>query len=71
MTKEHVFPGNVREKPLSGMAMTMQLRRMKRGDIAVHHFRSTFREWASELTTYPHETCKHALAIRISSRRCR
>lgn len=64
----HVFPGNARDKPLSGMAMTMQLRRMKRSDITVHGFRSTFRDWASEQTSFPHETCEHALAHRISDK---
>jgi integrase len=50
------------------MAMTMQLRRMKREDITVHGFRSTFRDWASEQTSFPHETCEHALAHRISDK---
>jgi len=64
----HVFPGNARGKPLSGMAMTMQLRRMKRDTITVHGFRSTFRDWASEQTSFPHETCEHALAHRVSDK---
>lgn len=50
------------------MAMTMQLRRMNRGDITVHGLRSTFRAWASEQTSFPHETCQHALAHRISDK---
>jgi integrase len=65
---QHVFPGNAKGKPLSGMAMTMQLRRMKREEITVHGFRSTFRDWASEQTSFPHETCEHALAHRISDK---
>ena len=48
--------------------MTMQLSRMKREDITVHGFRSTFRDWASEQTSFPHETCEHALAHRISDK---
>jgi NAD(P)-dependent dehydrogenase (short-subunit alcohol dehydrogenase family) len=28
--------------------MLMLLRRMKRGDLTVHGFRSTFRDWAAE-----------------------
>ncbi len=64
----HVFPGTAKGKPLSNMAMTMQLRRMKREDITVHGFRSTFRDWASEQTSFPHETCEHALAHRISDK---
>ncbi|HYN00304.1 MAG TPA: site-specific integrase, partial [Aestuariivirgaceae bacterium] len=65
---DHVFAGNAKGKPLSSMAMTMQLRRMKRGDITVHGFRSTFRDWASEQTSFPHQTCEHALAHRISDK---
>jgi len=37
-------------------------------DITVHGFRSTFRDWASEQTSFPHETCEHALAHRISDK---
>lgn len=64
----YVFPGNGLAKPLSGMAMTMQLRRMGRRDITVHGFRSSFRDWASEQTSFPHETCEHALAHRVSDK---
>jgi integrase len=63
-----VFPGYKAGKPLSGMAMEMQLRRMDRNDITVHGFRSTFRDWASEQTRFPHETAEHALAHRISDK---
>ena len=65
---EYVFPGTKAGKPLSSMAMAMQLRRMKRDDLTVHGFRSTFRDWASEQTSFPHETCEHALAHRISDK---
>ncbi len=64
----HVFVGNAHGKPLSAMAMAMQLRRMDRSAITVHGFRSTFRDWASEQTSFPHETCEHALAHRISDK---
>jgi integrase len=65
---EHVFPGNAKAKPLSSMAMAMLLRRMGHPEITVHGFRSTFRDWASEQTSFPHETCEHALAHRISDK---
>ena len=65
---DHVFPGAGRNKALSGMAMAMLLRRMDRETITVHGFRSTFRDWASEQTSFPHETCEHALAHRISDK---
>ncbi len=64
----HVFPGNAHGKPLSSMAMAMLLRRMGRTEITVHGFRSSFRDWASEQTSFPHETCEHALAHRISDK---
>ncbi len=66
--QDYVFPGQSREKSLSSMAMSMLLRRMGRTDITVHGFRSTFRDWASEQTSFPHETCEHALAHRISDK---
>lgn len=65
---DYVFQGTGSGKPLSSMAMAMQLRRMKRDDLTVHGFRSTFRDWASEQTSFPHETCEHALAHRISDK---
>lgn len=65
---DHVFPGNARGKPLSNMAMAMQLKRMKRTDITVHGFRSTFRDWASEHTSFPHEVCEMALAHTIGNK---
>ena len=64
----HVFPGLKSGSHLSGMAMLIQLRRMGRDDITVHGFRSTFRDWAAEQTSFPSETCEHALAHKISDR---
>jgi integrase len=49
-------------KPLSTAAMASVLRRMKRQDITVHGFRSTFRDWAAEETNYPRELAEAALA---------
>ena len=48
--------------------MAMQLRRMKAADITVHGFRSTFRDWASETTSFPHEVCEQALAHTIGNK---
>jgi integrase len=63
-----VFPGLKPGKPLSVMALEMVLRRMRRADITVHGFRSTFRDWASERTGFPHEVCEMALAHVISNK---
>jgi integrase len=59
---DFVFPGIKTKRPLSDMAMAMTLRRMGRGEITVHGFRSTFRDWAAEQTDFPHEVCEMALA---------
>jgi integrase len=59
-----VFPGTKHGKPLSDMSLTAVLRRMKRGDITVHGFRSSFRDWCAEsvANSFPREVCEHALA---------
>jgi len=59
---EFVFPGPHRSKPLSNMAMLQTLRRMGRSDLTVHGFRSTFRDWAAERTSYAGEVAEAALA---------
>eukprot|EP01037_Dinobryon_pediforme_P005931 gene5931-6001_t len=60
-----VFPGNRKGKPLSSMAMAMLLRRMKRDDVTVHGFRSTFRDWCGEATATDSDTAEAALAHTI------
>lgn len=59
---DFIFPGDRPKRPLSGMAMTMLLRRLGRGDITVHGFRSSFRDWAGEKTHFPREVAEAALA---------
>ena len=44
-------PGGGTGRPLSDMGMMMLLRRMKRDDLTVHGFRSTFRDWVKRRTT--------------------
>jgi integrase len=65
---DFVFAGGRRGRPLSGMAMLMLLRRMARGDLTVHGFRSTFRDWAAECTAFPAEVAEMALAHAVSNR---
>ena len=43
----------------------MLLRRMGRADITAHGFRSTFRDWAAERTTFAREVAEMALAHAI------
>jgi integrase len=61
-TGEFVFAGQKADKPLSGMAMEMVLRRMKIEDVTVHGFRSSFRDWCGEISTFPREVAEAALA---------
>jgi integrase len=63
-----VFPGNKPGSPLSNMAFLMLLRRMKRDDLTVHGFRSTFRDWAAEHTNFPNEVAEMALAHTIGNK---
>ncbi len=64
----HVFLGGREGAPLSNMAMIALLKRMGRSDITVHGFRSTFRDWAGEQTTFPREVIEHALAHQLKDR---
>lgn len=48
-------------KAHSDMAFTMQLRRLGM-NFTMHGFRSTFRDWAAEQTSFPAEVCEAALA---------
>src|SRR3546814_15949910 len=52
---------------MSGMAMTMLLRRMQ-VDVTVHGFRSGFRDWSAECTGYAHEVAEMALAHTIENK---
>ena len=61
-----VFPAP-RGGALSDMAMAQLLKRMGRTEITVHGFRSTFRDWAGETTTFAREEVEMALAHTISS----
>ncbi|TRD10912.1 DUF4102 domain-containing protein [Erythrobacter insulae] len=62
----YLFPGPQGGK-LSGMAMSMLMRRMK-VDATVHGFRSGFRDWAAECTGYAHEVAEMALAHTIENK---
>ena len=53
---------------LSDMSISAVLRRMNRGDITVHGFRSTFRDWAGESTAHPREVIEHALAHQLKDK---
>ena len=65
---DFVFPGQKPGKPLSVMALEMVLRRMKIDNATVHGFRSGFRDWAAESTSFPNEVCEAALAHVIENK---
>ena len=50
------------------MGMTMLLRRMDRGDLTVHGFRSTFSDWVAEQTNFPAEVREMALAHAVGDK---
>ena len=62
-----VFPGAREDKMLSSMSMLTVLRRMNRADLTVHGFRSTFRDWAAEMTQYPKELAELSLAHTVGN----
>ncbi|MGC8733242.1 MAG: tyrosine-type recombinase/integrase, partial [Halothiobacillaceae bacterium] len=62
-----VFMGPGRKK-LSTAAMSATLRRMGRTDITVHGFRSTFRDWCSEATSYDRAVAEMSLAHSIGDK---
>jgi integrase len=64
-TDDYVFPGRKRGRPLSGMSMEMLLRRMKVESATVHGFRSSFRDWTGDNTSFPREVAEAALAHAI------
>jgi integrase len=65
---DFVFAGGKTGRPLSNMAMLVLLRRMRRADLTVHGFRSTFRDWAAERTSFQNEVIEMALAHAVGSK---
>lgn len=69
-----VFPGMKPRAPLSNMAMLAQMRRLgfgpkgDRGPYVPHGFRSSFRDWAGEVSGLPRDVAEMALAHVIESK---
>lgn len=63
---EFVFPG-LKGRALSDMSLTAVLRRMKVEGATVHGFRSSFRDWGAEQTSYPREMLEIALAHKVGN----
>jgi integrase len=75
---DFIFPNATLRGPLSDAAMGELLERMDKDGVAwtdkagrqivPHGFRSTFRDWAADMTAYPREICELALAHTIGNR---
>lgn len=65
---EFIFPGGKKDTPLSNMACLALLKRMGRGDLTVHGFRSSFRDWAGESTAHPREVIEHAMSHQLKDK---
>ncbi|MDE0044108.1 MAG: integrase arm-type DNA-binding domain-containing protein [Candidatus Poribacteria bacterium] len=69
-----VFPGSRNGRPLSNMALLQLMRGMgygvnsSRGDYVPHGFRSTFRDWSGEVSSFPWEVAEMALAHAIENK---
>jgi integrase len=63
-----IFPGKRRDEPLSEMALEALMRRMGVKPLTVHGFRSSFRDWAGECTSFPREIAEAALAHKIGNK---
>lgn len=62
-----IFPAP-RGSRFSDMAFLMLLRRMGRGDLTAHGFRSSFRDWAGDATNFPREVIEAALAHSVGNK---
>lgn len=62
-----VFEGRKQGQPLSDIALSMPFRRSELG-ITVHGFRSAFRDWAAERTSFPRELAEKALAHAVRNK---
>jgi len=70
----YLFPGSRNGRPLSNMALLQLMRGMgygvngSRGDYVPHGFRSAFRDWSGEVSSFPREVAEMALAHAIDNK---
>ncbi len=70
----YLFPGTRQSRPLSNMALLQLMRGMgygvncERGDYVPHGFRSSFRDWSGEVSSYPRDVAEMALAHVIENK---
>jgi integrase len=59
---DFVFPGQKSKSPFSGRVLQMVLRNLGVKNATVHGFRSSFRDWAGNVSNFPREVTESALA---------
>ena len=70
----HLFPGARHGRSLSNMALLQLMRSMgygvagNRGDYVPHGFRSSFRDWSGEVSSFPRDVAEMALAHVIENK---
>ena len=64
---EHVFIGRGDKRPSAHMLVRV-LRQMGHAELTAHGFRSSFRDWGAEATTYPDHVVEQALAHAIGGK---
>jgi integrase len=70
----YVFPGARYGRPLSNMALLQLMRSMgygvkrERGNYVPHGFRSSFRDWSGEVSSFPRDVAEMALAHIIENK---
>jgi integrase len=62
-----VFPGRSLTRPLSPDALAKLLQRLGHKGLTAHGFRSCFRDWAAEATSYPAHVSEQALAHSVGN----
>lgn len=64
----YAFPGRFEGRTLSENTLLEVLERMGQGAYTVHGFRSSFRDWAAEITSFDTDTVEMALAHAIKNK---
>ena len=60
-TDNYIFPGQAYGKPISEASLLKVVKQQDK-TLTVHGFRSTFRDWCAEQTSFPREVAEAALA---------
>jgi integrase len=67
-SSSYVFPGFWQDRALNDATLRAVLRKLGAADASVHGFRSSFRDWAGDVSSAAHETIEAALAHSIKNK---